>query len=105
MPTEVYLSSSKQHLSMIEVSISQIESMIGKYRSMMDRRKNARRLAVVLTICSFAFIDVMAVYANSLGISDQTTIPIISIPFAVVMWSFIGSQSAMLNRFNKSDDA
>src|SRR5438477_550043 len=42
---------------------------------------------------------------SPLASKKEHLIAIISIPFAIVMWSFIGSLSAMLYRFNKSDDA
>jgi Phage integrase, N-terminal SAM-like domain len=43
--------------------------------------------------------------AGPSGLSTETIVPLIKIPFPIIIWSAIGSLGAMLYRFNNSADA
>jgi hypothetical protein len=102
--TEVYLATTATQLSMIEVNLNQIDSILNRYKKVMASRRNARRLAVFLTVLSFVGLACLAIFNQGIGVSSDTMISVLDIPLPVVLWSFVGSLTAMLYRFNKTSD-
>lgn len=92
-------------LSFVELAIGRIEGTLRKYRQWQQRRILARWLAVGVSILAlFGLGGVIYWSTQTNGPKVTDVLPLIQIPLPVLVWSGIGSFTAILYRFNKSGD-
>jgi hypothetical protein len=101
----VYEATTSQELRIIDMSLARIENAVLSYNKEKERRKKIRMWAVVVSLLNLVAIG-MFIWIGSrfFGITEQTTINILSIPVPVLIWSILGSFSAILYRFTNAGD-
>jgi hypothetical protein len=103
--TETYKARTEQDLTMVELSIGEVEGAFQQYEDIVDRRKSARRYAVLFSIGALIGLGLLIFWGTRPnGPSVDDVFPIIQVPLPIVVWSAIGSFTAILYRFNKSGD-
>ncbi|KAA6432406.1 hypothetical protein ACD591_09115 [Rufibacter glacialis] len=101
----VYEATTTQELRIMDMSLARIENAINSYKREKDRRKNIRMVAVVVSLASLVGISLFLWYGSThWNITTETTIKILSIPVPVLIWSILGSFSAILYRFTNAGD-
>lgn len=97
--------------SQIEQDLDSLARQINQINSLLDRdekeRKNIRTLklwGVLISTLVLIGLFVFAFFTPIIGINNSDVVPIIQIPITVLMWSSIGSFTALAYRFNKSGD-
>jgi hypothetical protein len=94
----------ERELTIIEMNLGQIEGVLGQYNQRMKERAGARSLA--MGVCGVAIVGlfVLVMLGPRRGLTVYTIVPILAIPLPVILWSAIGSFTAILYRFNNSGD-
>ncbi|GHO91546.1 hypothetical protein KSF_015940 [Reticulibacter mediterranei] len=100
----VYKAQTEQDLKLAELSLEQIKGAIKQYQDIESQRKLARWLAVVVSIAALAGLGALIFWGSSGGPNVNTVLPIIQVPLPILLWSTIGSFTAILYRFNSSGD-
>jgi hypothetical protein len=94
-----------QELNSIHSSIKTIDSVIDQAKKMQNKRAIARLLASVLSIGALVGLGVLIFWSSQVdGLDANTVLPLIQIPVPVLIWSSIGSLTAVLYRFNSSSN-
>jgi hypothetical protein len=100
----VYEAHSEQELAVLEMNLGQIEGVLGQYNQRMKARARARKAAIIVSFLAMVGLFVLVIIGPRYGLSVDTMIPILAIPLPVILWSTIGSFTAILYRFNNSGD-
>lgn len=90
----------------VDIDLGLIRANLTNYSKSQDDQKKARRWATWTTIVSIIIIILIStiVATFDLGFDVSRAIPLIGIPWSVLLWSFIGSMTAILYRFNVQED-
>ena len=103
---QTYKAQTELDIKLINVSLESTAREIEEYEKAYKSRQLARLLAfIVPTVVLIVLIIVFIVGAITGKPDINTVIPIIQMPLIVLLWSMIGSFTAILYRFNKSGDA
>lgn len=100
----VYEAQSAPELTVIEMNLGQIEGVLGQYNQRMKARNSARWAAIIVCVVAILGLFALVMLGPRLGLSVLTVVPILAIPLPVILWSAIGSFTAILYRFNSSGD-
>ncbi len=102
---ETYEAQTNQDLKMIEMSVGHIKGAVKQYQKIAARRVVVRWLAVIVSIIALVGLGGI-IYWGTLGSgpSLNTILPVIQVPLPILLWSAIGSFTAILYRFNSSGD-
>src|SRR5205085_945766 len=102
---KIYEAKTVQDFHAIVSSLGQIRGAIKGYERKIRSRTYARLLGVIIPIAAYVAIGYL-VYAglNGNGPNVNTVLPVIDLPLPILLWSAIGSFTAILYRFNKSGD-
>lgn len=101
---ETYESNVEQELDLIERRTKQIQSVLDRDEKERNFRKKIRFLAVAISVLAFILLFTVAILLPVYVAGTDYIIPILSIPITVLLWSAIGSFTALLYRFNKAGD-
>ena len=101
---EIYRSRSDAELTTIDLNVSQIETIVGRHEHTQQVRRRARDRAAIVTLILVGAVVLLTVLSPEIGLGVDTVVPILGIPFPVVLWSVIGSLAAMLYRYTRGDD-
>lgn len=102
---QVYEAQTDQDLRLVEMNLGQVKGYLEQYRKMMRRRASARWTAVAVSVAALVGLGTLIFFGmRPGGPSAATVLPIIQIPLSVLLWSAIGSFTAILYRFNSSGD-
>ncbi len=96
-----------QELALVRAGLAQIEGKLKEYYKKEKDRTSARWSAILVAfIAIFALSALMswAYWYPESGPSVNTILPLLNIPLPVILWSAIGSFTAILYRFNISGD-
>ena len=100
-----YEARSEQELRLIELSLDNIGGALRLDKKAKVRRSNARTLAIVVSLFALGFLGALIGWgARPGGPSSDYVLPIIEVPLPILIWSTIGSFTAIIYRFNKSGD-
>jgi hypothetical protein len=99
-----YEAQSAPELTVIEMNLGQIEGVLGQYNQRMKARNSARSAAIIVCVVAMLGLFALVMLGPRLGLSVLTVVPILAIPLPVILWSAIGSFTAILYRFNSSGD-
>jgi hypothetical protein len=102
---DLYTATKEADFSLIEMKIVRIEAALAANDEFKASRAHHRRLAVIFATAIILLLVVLVIASPKLGLSTETIVPLIKIPFPIIIWSAIGSLGAMLYRFNNSADA
>ena len=97
---DVYEANVQQELELVEFSLGRIEGALELNRESQKQRAWARTLTLFVPPFVIGLLIVLIRY----GPTEDYVIPIIKVPLPILVWSAIGSFSAILYRFNKSGD-
>jgi hypothetical protein len=101
----IYDAKSIQDLAIVETSIDETTAYVNHYIRMLQQRQILRYVAVALTMVALTCLIVVIIFGSIPGgLNLAGTIAGIGIPVSVMLWSAIGSFTAMLYRFNRSND-
>jgi hypothetical protein len=101
---QIYDARTTQDLTVIETSLDETTAYVNQYKGMLRQRRIGRYVAVLVSFFTLLVLIGLIVLGSLGGIDFQATLPVIGIPLSVIVWSAIGSFTAMLYRFNKSSD-
>jgi uncharacterized integral membrane protein len=103
--TQMYEAKSEQQLKTTEMSLSQIKVYLEQYKKIMRNRSYARWAAVLVTVLALLILVLVILHEINASRSTFTsTIPVLDLPLPILVWSAIGSFTAILYRFNNSGD-
>lgn len=94
----------EQELSVIKLNLGQIRGYLTKYKNLLERRSQARWAAIVVSLIVVLGIITLMVWSTYNGPNINSIVPLLNIPLPVLLWSTIGSFTAILYRFNSSGD-
>jgi hypothetical protein len=98
----VYEARTEQDLTLIDQNLSKIQGLLSQYRKNLDARDLKRKAAMLVSAVAVVMLFVLVILGPRHGLSVNTVIPILALPLPVVLWSTIGSFTAILYRFNNS---
>ncbi len=102
---ELYEAKTEQELTFVELNLGQIKGTLERYKRMLQQRRWARSLAIVVTLMALLGLGILIFFASRpQGPSSEDVLPIIQVPLPILIYSTIGSFAAILYRFNKSGD-
>ncbi|HKW99274.1 MAG TPA: hypothetical protein VJN43_16155 [Bryobacteraceae bacterium] len=101
---EAYETNCERHLHLVQDNTAQIEAVLNSYQQAMNYRQRARMIAVVISILSLVGIGLFIWIARSQGMQEHALIPVLGVPWCVLLWSVIGSFAAILYRFTNAGD-
>ncbi len=104
--TDTYWAETEQDLKFVELGMGRVRGALAQVRRVERNRILARSLAVVISLLAVVGIALLIWWGSRPGgPSVDYVLPIIQVPLPVLVWSMIGSFTAILYRFNKSGDA
>jgi uncharacterized protein YqgV (UPF0045/DUF77 family) len=92
-------------LTIVEMNIDQIQSVLNRNLELKRQRQHARMLVVAFNLIAISVLAALCYFHADKIVSGDERVPLLGIPWTIVLWSGIGSLGAMLYRFNKSADA
>lgn len=100
----LYKVKTEEELGVIGLSLDQIRGYLEQYKKLVEERKKARRYAI--SVSAFVVVGLIAfiIWSSFGGPKTNTIIPLLEIPLPILLWSTIGSFTAILYRFNNSGD-
>ncbi len=102
---ETYEARTEQDLKFVELGLGQIKGTLGQYKRMLKHRRWARTGAIIVTLIALFGLVVLIFFGTQPGGPNvDYVLPVISVPLPILIWSAIGSFTAMLYRFNQSGD-
>jgi hypothetical protein len=105
LTAETYETNIEQELDLVQRRADQIKSVLDRDQKDRKFRKIVRFVAVIISVLIFISLFTAAVLSPLYLSTIDYTIPILSIPLPILMWSAIGSFTALLYRFNKAEEA
>jgi hypothetical protein len=89
----------EETLDLVDENLNQIESVIDTYRDRRAKLQMARMIAVYFSSALLAGLVWFLIYAQKTGITADTEVQLLGLPVPVILWSAIGSYTAILYRF------
>lgn len=99
-----YEARSEQDLNVLELNLTHFRGLLDQAVAGKAQRRMSRAYGIMGTIAGIALTGGALAYAAGTGLDKNWTIPILSIPVTVVVWSLIGSFAAMLYRFTMTGE-
>jgi hypothetical protein len=99
-----YEARSEQDLDILKMRLTHFRGLLDQAVNGREKRRMARVSGILGGIGGIGAIGGLVWYGAAVGLDKSWTIPILSIPVTVVLWSLIGALAAMLYRFNRSSD-
>ena len=100
----VYTVQTEQELGIIELNVGQIRGYLGQYKKLLVRRAVARWAAIIVSVIIVLGLIALMVWSGLGGPNIDARIPLLDMPLPILLWSTIGSFTAILYRFNNSGD-
>jgi hypothetical protein len=101
---EAYEATTVRGMSLVKDNTAQIEALLNSYQQSMNYRHRARAVAVLVSVLSLAGIGYFLHFADLSGMKGETALPVLGVPYCVLLWSIIGSFAAILYRFSNAGD-
>lgn len=101
----IFKANSSSDLTLAEMNLQQLSSVLGRNLELRRPRQFARTLVVLFNVAAIAALVGFCYFFGAQITTGDERIPILNVPWTVVIWSGVGSLGAMLYRFNKSADA
>jgi hypothetical protein len=99
-----YEANSEMQLNVVSTTANQIRIAVNNYRQRMQARALARQAAIIVSMLSLGALAALVILGPRWGLHSNTVLSILDLPLPVLLWSAIGSLTAMLYRFNTSGD-
>ena len=99
-----YEARSEQDLNVLELNLTHFRGLLDQAVQGKAQRRMSRGYGIIGTIGAILLTGGAVWYGASIGLDKNWTVPILSIPVTVVLWSLIGSYAAMLFRFTMTDE-
>ena len=100
-----YEADTEQELKLVDLTLGRIEGALTLNNKSIKRKANARNLAVLVSLIALGILAALIGWGTHPGgPSVDYVLPIIEVPLPILIWSAIGSFTAILYRFNKSGD-
>jgi hypothetical protein len=99
-----YEATNERGLQLVRVDAEQIKAALDTDKHESQKRRQIRRVAVLVSLMSLIAIASFIGYARWAHIDDQSVLPFFGIPSCVIFWSAIGSFAAILYRFTNAGD-
>ena len=100
----LYKVKTEEELGVIELSLGQIRGYLEQYKKLVEDRNNARRYAIIVSAVVVVSLIATIIWSIFGGPKTDNIIPLLEIPLPILLWSTIGSFTAILYRFNNSGD-
>ncbi len=94
-----YLAQDNSDFDSVEFRLKLIRANIDKYKNFLRRQQRAKQNAIIVSMIAIILIVILVSTVGE-DFDSAQNIPILSIPWSVMVWSFIGSITAILYRFN-----
>lgn len=94
----------EETLELVDESLNQVTTIVDTYAARYERLRTIRLAAIVVSVIALALIVIYLFVANNLGITTSTEVVLLGLPVPVILWSAIGSYTAILYRFSLSSD-
>lgn len=102
---QIYEARGEANLKLIDISLEPIRGVVKQYEDTARHRSLVRWLAVITSVIALLILGSIMIWGTSAaGLSVNTVVPLIQIPLPILLWSAIGSFTAILYRFNNSGD-
>jgi hypothetical protein len=90
----------------VDLNLETIRSALKEYKESQRQKQRARFWAFAISILAIAAVIILitAVGLRNSDFNSANPIPVLGIPWSVLIWSFIGSMTAILYRFNLQSD-
>ncbi len=102
---KVYEARSEQELNMTMITVKQVEGTLERYYAKIKDRAKIRTYAILVSILAFGVIAAAIYFSHEAGFTTNTMVTMLEIPLPILLWSAIGSFTAILYRFNKAGDS
>ncbi len=105
LTVNAYEAPTEKDLTIIDRGLGQVRGAVEQYQNLARRRVIARRYAVIVSILALVVLAGIIFWGSFAGgPSVNTVLPVIEIPLPILIWSAIGSFTAILYRFNSSGE-
>lgn len=94
----------KEELEVIKLNLGQIRGYLEQYKKLVEARNKARRYAIIVSAVVVVGLIAFMIWSSLGGPTTNSIIPLLEIPLPILLWSTIGSFTAILYRFNNSGD-
>lgn len=100
----LYKVKTEEELGVIGLNLGQIAGYLAQYKKLAEDRDKARRQAIIVSACVVVGLIIFIIWSSMGGPKADSVIPLLEIPLPILLWSTIGSFTAILYRFNSSGD-
>jgi len=100
----LYKVETEEELGVIELNLGQIKGYLTQYKKLVKDRDDARLNAIIVSAVVLVGLIATVIWSSFGGPKTEYIIPLLEVPLPILIWSIIGSFTAILYRFNSSGD-
>lgn len=94
----------EETLELVDEGLNQVTTIVDSYAARYEHLRKIRLAAIIISVIALALIVIYLFVANNLGITTTTEVMLLGLPVPIILWSAIGSYTAILYRFSLSSD-
>ena len=94
----------EETLELVDESLNQVTTIVDSYAAKYERLRKIRLAAIGVSVTALVLIVIYLFVAQKLGVTTSTEVVLLGLPVPVILWSAIGSYTAILYRFSLSTD-